>query len=103
MSRAIPPRVRGMTIDGNLNWVKVAVRRSNEVARVHAVLSAGLGRPRLRPPVRDEIAVEYFDRDAAAGLEEVEAVIEERLGAPDWIEVEIGSGSVVHIYGARPE
>ena len=81
----------------------MAVRRPEEVARVQAALSAGLGRTRLRPPVRDEIAVEYFDRHAAQGLEEVEAVIEKELASQPWIEVEMGSGNVVHIYGPRPD
>jgi hypothetical protein len=84
--------------DSNLNWVKVTVARQDEVGRVHAAISNSLVRSGLRAPIGDVIVVQFADRHASDGAEDVRAVIERELGSPDWIRVEVGDGNVKWMY-----
>jgi hypothetical protein len=92
-----------MGYDSNLNWVEVKVDRPDEVGRVHAALSDALDRPNLPAPIDELIVVQFGDRHASEGVEDVRFVLEERLGrpVPEWIHVGIGVGNVEWMYGER--
>ena len=93
---------RVATYDGNLNWVQVSVDRPDQIQHVYASLQRGLGRPRLRPPSGNVMAVEFFDQHAEQGRETVETVLQQELGSPSWIKVEVGCGNVHHMFGPHP-
>jgi hypothetical protein len=89
-----------MTIDGNLNWVKVTVSRPDELERVHAAVANRLVRPKLRPPVSDrEIVISFDDFKATEASEIVAGLLEEEFGSVDWIQVEVGHGNLKWMYG----
>jgi hypothetical protein len=89
-----------MTIDGNLNWVRVTVSRPDQLERVHAAIASRLLRPKLRPPVSDrEIVVSFDDLNASEASEIVARSLKEEFGSVDWIEVEVGHGNLKWMYG----
>jgi hypothetical protein len=86
--------------DSNLNWVKVKVHRAGEIGRAHAAISDGLARGNLRPPIGDEIVVQFADMPASDGVEAVRYLLERGFGRPlpAWIVVEEGLGNAAWIY-----
>jgi hypothetical protein len=89
-----------MSIDGNLNWVKVTVGQPHDLARVHAAIANRFVRPNLRPPVSDrEIVIAFDDLRASEAAEILAEALEHEFGAVDWIEVEVGHGNLKWIYG----
>ena len=94
---------RRVAYDPNLHWAKVTVVRLEDVERVHAAISAGLGRTSLRPPVENEIVVEFWDMNRDEGADVVRSVIGAELADLDGIQVEAGDGNRLWIYGPYPE
>ena len=69
---------------------------------MHEALCKGLGRPDLRPPAGDDIVVEFFDRPAYDGLDEVNRIVEEYFDSPQWLQAGRGLGNARFICGPYP-